>query len=435
MKSKVFLEKVEDGRKFSGYARVLRKREFGKISFWKVRFCENDVQLLIQEGITADYCQVKKCPLGSIVFIEGEKTVTKKGEPSIAVGLVRIEKEGCEVLQNKLGGINHRSRSGNRILDMIASKPLFDYLLTISGVTDVLRQYLRINGFRELTTGILQEYFEGGQAEPFKTQCRANGKQLYLSLTSELKLKRLMVAGFEKVYEISQSFRNEGIDRIHLPEFTLLELYAVNKDYRDMMQLLEQMTYAVLVETVGKASLFHGEKEVSFSPPFKRRTFDDACIEFLGVEGRKCTVEWLAGRFPNLFSAGMDEFTWTMKLVDKIFTPNLIEPTFLTDVPSGISPFAKKHPQNKKLSESAFFVSLGVNMATISTDENDVEKISRLLFEQSSKTGRPINEDYLSVLEFGLPQMAGIGFGLNRFYMLFQENEKVARETCLLPVF
>ncbi|WP_456324389.1 amino acid--tRNA ligase-related protein [Desulfonauticus submarinus] len=435
MKNKNFLEDIENGHKFSGYARVLKKRDFGKLAFWKVRFCEDEVQLLIQKNLTDNFKQIKKVSLGSLIFLKGEKTVTKKGEPSIIASLIRIEKDGNETLRNKLSGINYLGKSGNRILDMIANKPLFDYLSLLSQLTDAVRQFLKSKGFREFNTGILQEYFEGGQAEPFQTRCKVNGKHLYLSLTSELKLKRLMVAGFEKVYEVSQSFRNEGIDKMHLPEFTLLELYAVNYDYWDMMQLLEQMVFSVLNETIGKSSLSNNGNNVCFKPPFIRKTFNEACIEFLGIEANECTSIWLAKKNPGIFSCNMDEFTWIMKLVDKIFAPNFTEPTFLIDIPSGISPFAKKHSQDEKLSESAFFIAMGVNVATISTDENDEDKVAFLLSEQSKKIGRPINKDYLNILNFGLPQTAGIGFGFNRFHMLFQEGKKSARETCLLPIF
>ncbi len=435
MRRSNFLDVCENGTKFSGYARVLKKRDFGKISFWKVRFREAEVQLFIQAKMLGNFHEVRKTALGSLIFFEGEKIITKTGEPSISVSMVRPEFEGSDVLQNKLSGINHLSRSGNRVLDMIANKSLFDYLSLLSQLPGSLRRFLARNGFREFSTGILQEYFEGGQAEPFQTQCRANGRSLYMSLTSELRLKRIMIAGFEKVFELSQSFRNEGIDRMHLPEFTLLELYAVSLDYRDMMNLLEKMVFEVLTEVIGDSVLKHEGQVISFTPPFFRKTFDEACLEFMGVRGEECTIGWLNEKFPDMFSVDMDEFTWTMKLVDKIFTPNFIEPTFLTDVPSGISPFAKRHFKNERLSESAFFIAMGVNMATISTDENNREKVAMLLTEQSRRTGRPINGGYLSDLEFGLPPTAGIGFGLNRFFMLFQEGEKSARETCLLPVF
>ncbi len=232
--------------------------------------------------------------------MEGEKTTTKKGEPSIAVFLIRVEKEGNEILQNKLSGVNHLSRSGNRVLDIISSKYLFDYLLLISSLTEAIRRFLGKKGFKEFSTGILQEYFEGGQAKPFKTVCRANGKSLYLSLTSELKLKRLMVAGFEKVYEISQSFRNEGIDRMHLPEFTLLELYAVNQSYCDMMGLLEDMIAFILSES-GISQLCNNASKVSLQPPFARKTFDEFCLEFLGIPGCECTSTWLANKYPGVF--------------------------------------------------------------------------------------------------------------------------------------
>lgn len=429
------IEKFADGAKFFGYARVFKKRYFGAISFWKVRFQEEEVQLFIQKKVIENFSETKKIALGSLIFFEGEKMVTKTGEPSIAVSLIRVEHDGHSTLQDKLSGVNHISRSGNRVLDMTTNKQLFDYLLLLSELLGRIRKFLIKNEFKEFITGTLQEYFEGGRAEPFQTQCKTNGKTLYLSLTSELKLKRLMVAGFEKVYEISQSFRNEGIDRKHLPEFTLLELYAVNQNYKDMMNLLEKMMSEILFGAVDEFFIANKNSAVDFRMPFVRKTFDEACLEFLGIREEYCTIEWLAEKFPTVFSIKMDEFTWMDKLVNKFFTPNFIKPTFLVDVPSGISPFAKKHSQNNRLSESAFFIAMGVNIATISTDENDVEKISALLFEQSKKTGKPVNRDYLNVLEFGLPPTAGIGFGLNRFFMLLQEGEKSARETCPLPIF
>jgi len=436
MKRKSFLEDYENGVKFSGYARILRKKNgYSKILFWRVRFKENNVQLIFQREKIFNLDEIRKIPLGSLIFFEGEKAVSPSGEHSIYVYSIRTELESNKILQNKLSGVNYLSKSDNRILNMIASDSFFNYSLLLSLLLNGVRSFLAKSGFREFMTGILQNYFEGGLAEPFQTQCREKKRPLYLSLTSELKLKRLIIAGFEKVYEISQSFRNEGIDRMHLPEFTLLELYAVNQDYKDMMRLLEEMVSEVLIEVTGKSMLPDGGNTISFMPPFARKTFHEACLEFLGIGGEECTIGWLEKKLPNMFSGDMDEFTWTMKLVDKIFTPNFIEPTFLIDVPSGISPFAKNHPQNPRLSESAFFIAMGVNMATISTGENTVEKVSMLLADQSRRTGRPVNKDYLSALELGLPQTAGIGLGLNRFFMLFQQAEKSARETCLFPVF
>jgi len=435
MKVKRNLQDYEDGADFSGYARVMRKRDFGRISFWKVRFQEEDYQLFIQRGMIENFQEIKKLALGSIVFFEGKKMVTKTGEASILINLIQVEHEGCDILQNKLGGINYLGKSDSRVLDLIANKSFFDYSLLLSRLLGGIRRFLSENEFMEFTTGILQECFEGGQAVPFQTRCKTNGKTFYLSLTSELKLKRLMIAGFEKVYEISQSFRNEGIDKMHLPEFTLLELYAINQSYKDMINFLEKMVFEVLTEATGENYVKNGADLISFNPPFERITFDEACTMFLKIEGKKCTIEWLEERFPGMFSRNMDEFTWTMKLVDKIFTPNFIKPTFLIDVPSGISPFAKRQSKNEKISESAFFIAMGINIATISTDENNVERVSMFLAEQSKKTGHVVNQDYLDVLEFGLPQTAGIGFGLNRFFMIFQEGKKSARETCLFPLF
>jgi len=435
MKGNIFLQNYENGVKFSGYARILKKRDFGKISFWKTRFRENEVQILIQEGVTVDFQQTKIIKLGSLIFFEGERVETKTGEPSILVSLVRVEREGCDVLRNKLSGINHLGRNSNRVLDMIAVKNLFDYLSLVSDLTGAARNFLRLKNFREFNTGILQEYFEGGQATPFKTQCKANGKTLYLSLTSELKLKRLIVAGFENVYEISQSFRNEGIDRMHLPEFSLLEFYSVDKNYTDMMNLLEEMLLEILFKILGKSILLKGANIINFKPPFSRMTFDEACLDFLGISGADCAIELLEKIFPEIFNDRMDEFTWVMKLVDKIFAPNFINPTFLTDVPSGVSPFAKRRYNDEKLSETSFLIIGGINVATISTDENDVEKVSKFLAEQSFKIGRSINEDYLEILKFGIPETAGVGFGINRFTMLFQEGDVSARETCVFPIF
>jgi len=433
------ISEYSTGAKLNGYARVLRKRNMGAISFWRARFNNETVQLMLVRDQLVDYVQVKKIVPGSIVYVKGEKFITQTGEATLLIKEIE-EKISCNwIMPEKFHGISQERRYRQRVLDLICNDDAFYFMRFTTQVTSDIRKLLWEEGFQEFNTGVLQEYFEGGQAEPFRTHCQANGKDLYLSLTSELKLKRLIIAGFERVFEIAQSFRNEGISPFHSPEFTLLEVYAQECNCHDMMDVAES-----IVRRVSDSYLSgrNGKKPkqdnkiipISFEGPYKRVPFEEAYAQYAGSFS-DCNLASLVLNYPEMFHSGMSKFTWVMKVIEKMIVPKIIEPTFLTELPIGLSPLVKVCEKNSAVTDRAFFVANGIFFADIYSDENDPVKVGASLEAQSRETGRPVNEDYLSLLEYGLPPTAGIGLSLNRLFMVFlEELPKNIKETICYPL-
>jgi lysyl-tRNA synthetase, class II len=412
----------ENGAQLAGYARVLQKRNMGALSFWRARFNDETIQLVLSRDQLKDYAQVRKIPPGSIIYITGEKCVTRTGEHSLMV-LAIEERILCTwSMPDKYHGISQEQRYRLRVMDLICNAESFDFLRFVSQAVCEVRRLLWESGFREFNTGILQEYFEGGQAEPFRTHCQATGKELFLSLTSELKLKRLIIAGFERVFEVTQSFRNEGMDPFHSPEFSMLEVYAQEHTCEDMMRTAETMvqqvakSYAPSLQCLGADQV-----PILFKGPYQRIPFAEAYKRHVGpIE--ECTLPSLAVKHPQMFHLGMTKFTWMMKVIERMIVPKIWQPTFLTELPSGLSPLVKVCVDDPSVTERAFFIANGMFFADIYTDENDLAKVRAGLEAQSRETGRPANEDYLSLLAYGLPPTAGIGLSLNRLFMAFLET-------------
>lgn len=433
------LAKSENGTPFSGSARILAKRNMGKIAFWTARFLEGNVQLILQQKTLENFREALKIPIGSIIEFEGKKTITKKQVHSIEVERLSPGYIRCgAALPEKYHGLSDGNRYRNRVLDLISNVDAFEFFKRVSKAIETVRVTLYENGYREFNTGVLQEVFEGGQASSFSTVCKANGKTLHLSLTSELKLKRLLVSGFEKVFEISQSFRNEGLDAIHSPEFTLLEYYACESDYLAMMDLLELITRAVIKECLGKEEVEHfagitNPDRIDYASRFERVTFQAAFEKNVGDYG-KCSLEYMQKAYPDMFYGSMSTFTWLMKVIEKFLVPQIMQPTFLTGLPGSMSPFAKT-ADDGVTTERAFFISQGTFIADIYTDENDYQTLRAALEEQAEITGQPANQEYLDVVALGMPKTAGVGMGMNRLYMLMLGDMlKNIKETMLYPI-
>lgn len=427
------------GERFSGDARILKKRNMGKIAFWEVRFSESNVQMVLHKKSLDNFKEILKIPLGSLVSFEGEKMVTEKKVHSIYVTKIYFPYIECSAtLPEKYHGLSDGNRYRHRTLDLISSEDSFEFLKRISKAIETTRKVLYENSYREFNTGVLQEVFEGGQAASFSTKCNANGKTLYLSLTSELKLKKLLIAGFDRAFEISQSFRNEGLDAIHSPEFTLLEYYACNSDYFDMIHILEQIVRAVIKENFGKEEVeYYPDSEeaiiVNYADEFKRITFKSAFQRYIG-DYTNCTLEYMMKTYPDMFYESMSTFTWLMKVIEKFLVPQMVQPTFLTELPSSMSPFTKVSADGVT-TERAFFISQGLFIADLYTDETDCEVLEKGLVAQAEITGQPINQGYLDVLSMGSSKTAGVGLGMNRLYMLMLgKMSKNIKETILYPI-
>jgi lysyl-tRNA synthetase class 2 len=419
----------------SGHARLLRKRRMGGISFWTVRFNQKLIQLILVADVLEAYDTLAKTPAGSSVQFEGVTCLSKSGEFSVRCTEVKVTALCQRLLPSKHEGMSSGKRYNDRLTGLLAEPDSFELFHRIALCTKEIRSFLWNEDFEEFSTGVLQQQWEGGAAEAFSTYCNATSREYTLSLTSELKLRKLQVAGFDNVFEISQSFRNEGMDAMHSPEFSLLEVYKLGASCEEMMGLLEIMLRTVVSRVFGSPQIPSGTRAIDLRTPFHRIAFYDACQKHLGLSREECTLDVLAERYPDQFVLGMGTFTWVFKVINKLLSPNFSRPTFVTDVPSGISPFVKTNASDPAVSERAALLIDGLDIADIYADESDPDIVRESMQRQFQDVGVIVNEEYLRTLEYGLPSSGSIGMGLNRFFMLMRGAlPKNIKETILFPL-
>ncbi|MBI3631282.1 MAG: hypothetical protein HY219_00235 [Candidatus Staskawiczbacteria bacterium] len=427
------------GYTFTGLARIINKKDFGKILFLEAHFNVDTIQLILEQKYLPNIDELRSIHPGSCIRFSGNKCITRNGEHSINVTEAKLEVSCYKTLPDKYRGLQQTHRYENRMLDLMVNSGTFKFFKITSDVTYRIREFLYKRNFREFNTSILQEFFEAGLAQPFVTTCNANRKQYNLGLTSEIKLKRLIIAGYERVFEILQSFRNGGISQIYSPEFTLLEIYQQTTDYKDMMLLVEEMITYAIIDTFPDLHpiVGHGKDEhkIDFTTPYRQISFLEACESLLDLPEKNCNLETLIKKFPKSFTNGMHQSTWISKLISKYISPYFSSPTFLTETPFGLSPLVKMNSANRTLSDYAVLLISGMTIANMYTDENDPKIVRKEMIRQSQYTGKAINESFLELLEYGLPQTAGIGLSLNRlFLMLRGQLPNNIKETILYPI-
>lgn len=424
----------EDGVPQNGIGRIHTRRLHGGICFMSARWQERMVQLMFQRGHTENYEVLVAVPLGSFIAFSGVMTTTRAGTRAILVRTSELIARCERAMPDKQQAVSSERRYADHELLLVADDPTFRFALAMSDMTTAMRLALLEAGYREFATGILQERFEGGLAQPFTTTCRANGREYSLALTSEVKLKKLVIAGCERVFEITQSFRNEGMDAVHSPEFTLLEAYGVRQSCVDMMTLVERAVRSA-------SERFHQHfPQATDAPdrPFERVSFQDAyrlCVDERGFD--KDALARLVALYPGQFTSGMPRFTWIMKVVERLMAPRLDGAVFLTDIPAGLSPFVRSDRNRPEISARAFLLVGGLFVADIYEDESDSSVIRAAMEEQSRLSGRPLNQRYLDLLAFGIPSTAGVGLGLNRLFMAFLPMAGLPmhiKETMLYPL-
>jgi len=410
-------------------ARILRKRKASKIVFLTVRVLEQTFQAALKETETTNFNEVRSIPTGSLVRLFGEWGLSENGAETFFVGRVEALYIYTGMMPDKHHGIANDKRHLSRSLDLATNDDAFEYALFGADMIAELRRVLRKWGFREFNTGVLQRRFEGGLASPFTTKCNANGLQYYLSLTSELKLKRLITAGAQRVCEIGQSFRNEGLSKVHSPEFTLLEAYGADMTYLDIMDMVEDLVCSSA--TVADFELFSGTVEYG---SFRRISYRAVCESHIGLANP--TLDNLIEKFPGQFQEGMPYFTWVMKLLESVIGPGLVEPVFITELPSGLSPLVKRSQADEAVTDRAFLFAKGYFVCDIYTDENNPEVLEQELRTQAKILGRDLDAEYLECINLGIPPTAGVGLGVNRLQMMFLPDElpNHIRETILFPL-
>lgn len=434
-----------DGQSVRVAGRIMSKRGMGKVGFVHLADMDGQIQLFVKRDILGEeeYDRFKKLDIGDIIGAEGEVFTTQTGEVSVRAEKIELLSKSLLPLPEKFHGMTDTDlRYRQRYVDLIMNKDVKDTFVKRSRIISSIRRYLDGRGFLEVETPILVSNAGGAAARPFVTHFNALDEDFKLRISLELYLKRLIVGGFDKVYEIGRVFRNEGLDTRHNPEFTLMELYQAYTDYNGMMDLTENMYRHVAQEVLGTTTIVYNGVEMDLSKPFERITMVEEVKKYSGVdfsaihtleEARKAADEHHVeyeqrhkkGDILNLF---FEEFA----------EEHLIQPTFVMDHPIEISPLTKKKPDNPEYVERFEFFMNGWEIANAYSELNDpIDQRERFraqeeLLAQGDEEANTTDEDFMRALEIGMPPTGGIGFGIDRMCMLFTDSPAI-RDVLLFP--
>ena len=452
------LDNFIEGEKVIIAGRLLRRKIQGKASFGVIQDAKGKIQVYFnRDTICPDedksiYNDVFKkwLDLGDFIGIEGEVFKTRVGEITIDVHQFHLLSKSLKPLPlpktDKDGNVydafnDPELRYRRRYVDLVVNNHVKETFVKRSKIMSSMRNFLNNHGYLEVETPILQPIPGGAAARPFITHHNTLDIPLYLRIANELYLKRLIVGGFEGVYEFAKDFRNEGMDRTHNPEFTQMEIYVAYKDYKWMMDFTEKMLETICLEVLGTTEVKIGEKTVSFKSPFKRITMLDSIKEHTGVDISKMNEPEIREVCSNL-GVEVDESMGKGKLIDEIFGEkcegNYIQPTFITDYPVEMSPLCKKHRNNPELTERFELMVNGKELANAYSELNDpIDQKERFedqvkLAEKGDDEAMFIDLDYVRALEYGMPPTSGMGIGIDRLVM-FLCNQPSIQEVLFFP--
>lgn len=434
-----------EGKQVSVAGRMMSKRVMGKASFCNIQDLKGNIQSYVARDSVGEenYKEFKKLDVGDVIGVEGEVFRTKTGEISIHASHVTLLSKSLQILPEKFHGLtNTDTRYRQRYVDLIMNPEVKDTFIKRSRILSAVRRYLDGEGFMEVETPMLVSNAGGAAARPFETHFNALDEDFKLRISLELYLKRLIVGGLEKVYEIGRVFRNEGLDTRHNPEFTLMELYQAYTDYNGMMDLTENLYRHVAQEVLGTTKIVYNGVEMDLGKPFERITMVDAVKKYAGVDWN--TVETLeqARALAKEHNVEFEERHKKGDILSLFFEEfaeeHLIQPAFVTDHPIEISPLTKKKPENPDYVERFEFFMNGWEMANAYSELNDpIDQRARFkaqeeLLAQGDEEANTTDEDFLNALEIGMPPTGGIGFGIDRMCMLLTDSAAI-RDVLLFP--
>lgn len=452
------LEKFENGKQVVMAGRLMSRRIMGKASFAVLKDHTGDMQIYLNrdeicpgEDKTLYNTVFKKLlDYGDFIGIKGETFTTQTGEPSVLVKELTVLSKSLKplpVVKTDESGKVHDAftdpelRYRMRYVDLIVNDHVKKTFIARTRIMQSMREFFNNAGYLEVETPILQPIPGGAAARPFITHHNALDTPLYLRIANELYLKRLIVGGFDGVYEFSKDFRNEGMDRTHNPEFTIMEIYVAYKDYKWMMDFTEKMIAKVCMDLHGSTKVKLSEKTIDFKPPFKRVTMRDAILEHTDFDIQGKSEDELRKAAKGM-GIEVDESMGKGKLIDEIFgekcEKNYIQPTFITDYPIEMSPLCKRHRDNPELTERFELMVNGTEIANAYSELNDpIDQRERFeaqlkLSERGDDEAMFIDQDFLRALEYGMPPTSGMGIGIDRLVMLLTNNESI-QEVLFFP--
>ncbi|WP_337935377.1 lysine--tRNA ligase, partial [Jutongia sp.] len=434
-----------EGQEVSLAGRMMFKRVMGKASFCNIQDLKGKMQLYVARDEIGEesYADFKKYDIGDILGVKGKVFKTKTGEISVHAEEIVLLSKSLQILPEKHHGLTDTdTRYRQRYVDLIMNEDVKDTFIKRSKVISCIRRFLDEQGFMEVETPMLVSNAGGAAARPFETHFNSLNEDLKLRISLELYLKRLIVGGMERVYEIGRVFRNEGLDTRHNPEFTLMELYQAYTDYHGMMDLTEKLYRHVAKEVTGSEILKYGDHEMDLSKPFERLTMVDAVKKYAGVDFNEIPDTEAAKALAKEKGIEFEERHQKGDILNLFFEEyvedHLIQPTFIMDHPIEISPLTKKKPDNPDYVERFEFFMNGWEMANAYSELNDpIDQRAR--FEAQEKAlaagddeAEHTDEDFLNALSIGMPPTGGIGFGIDRMVMMMT-NSPAIRDVLLFP--
>ncbi len=423
--------------------RLMSLRGHGGLLFSNIKDGSGEIQIMIRkEGVGPKGLKffTDHVDIGDFIQVKGFLIKTKRGEKTLEVRDYKVLAKSLLPLPEKWHGLKDTDeRFRKRYLDLIFNPEIKERFLLRSQIIKELRDFLEKNGFMEVETPILQPIYGGATAKPFKTHLNAMKMDLYLRISPELYLKRLLISGFEKVYEIGRCFRNEGVDRSHNPDFTMLEFYWAYADYKDLMKFTEEMFSSIVKKIFGKTAIDYEDKKINFKPPYKRVEFQEIFKKYTKIDLEEINASALKKEAQKM---GLDVKGGKFEIADEIFKkvcrPKIEEPTFVIHYPAEAFPLAK--PLDKDPSKSASFqlICMGMEVLKAFSELNnpliqkerfkEQEKIFKDGFDEAQR----MDKDFVEALEYGMPPAAGWGMGIERLVMLLT-NSHTAREIILFP--
>lgn len=434
------------GKKAVVAGRIMSIRDIGKIIFVVMQDQSGKIQIVLQEKQTPEK-QIelfkKFADTGDFIGVEGKAFRTKRGELSVLAEKIKILTKSLKPLPEKFHGLQDKEeRYRKRYLDLIMSPEVKEVFEKREKIIDSIREFLKSKNFKEVDTPYLQTIYGGAAAKPFQTHLNALDIDLFLAISPELYLKRLIVGGYEKVFTIARNFRNEGIDKWHNPEFTMMEIYQAYADYNDMMELFEQIYENTCKKVNGKTKIKFKDKEIDFKTPWKRMTMEEAIRKFAKINIGKMSQKELAN-FAEKNGIELKGETWGW-LVQSIFEhfcePRIEQPTFIIDHPLETTPLCKLHRNDKlcRLIERFEPFCMGTELGNAYSELNDPIMQRKLLEEQQKllkkgdEKANPYDEDFVNAIEIGMPPTGGLGLGIDRMIMLLTNQESI-RDVLLFP--
>jgi len=422
--------------------RIISYRSFGKLSFLKLQDFSGTLQVAIKKGISDDesFRLQKMLDPGDIIGVEGYIFKTHKGETTLMTKHLVLLSKSLRPLPEKWHGLTDiEERYRKRYVDLIVNRISLDLFIKREKIIDIIRNFFKDNKFTEVELPLLQPMYGGAFAKPFKAHSNAWNRDMFLSISPELYLKRLLVGGFDKVFTITKAFRNEDVDRTHNPEFTIMESYASYWDYNDVMNAVETLYEKIALELYGSTKINYGETEIDFKRPWKRITIKDSLKEYANIDVEKLSDDEIK-KILRDNKADMPEYNRGIaitELFDALVEDKLINPTFVIDYPRESTPLCKKHRNNPKLVERFELFINGWELANAYSELNnpiEQKKLFEIQIEQRKAKGeyQPMDKDFVEAMEYGMPPAGGLGIGIDRMVMLFTNAQSI-RDVILFP--